>query len=49
MPGDKSKFESLKKNTDGKVILGNSSPTKVMGKGRAKINKYRRLIDTLLV
>ena len=46
MIGDKSKMESLKKNQDGKVILSNSAPTKVLGKGRAKINKDRGATDT---
>ena len=32
--GDKSNMESLKKNQYGKVILGNNSPVKVLGKGR---------------
>lgn len=36
MNGDKDKFESLKKNTYGKVIHGNSAQTKVMGKGGTK-------------
>ena len=49
MTGDKSKMESLKKNKDGKVILSNDAPTKVLGKGRAIINKNRKEVDTLLV
>ncbi len=49
MSGDKNKFESLKKSKDGKVILGNSAPTKVLGKSRAKLDKYRKVDDTLLV
>lgn len=49
MSGDKNKFESLKKNKDGKIILGNSSLEKVLGKGRAKLYKYTKAIDALLV
>jgi len=49
MIGDESKMESLKKNQDVRVILGNSAPTKVVGKGRAKINKHKGAADTLLV
>lgn len=49
MTGDKSKMESLKKNQDGKVILSNDAPTKVLGKGRDIINKNRKVVDTLLV
>ena len=40
---------SLKKNQHGNVILGNNAPTKVLGKGRAKINKHRGATDNLLV
>ena len=47
MSGDKNKFESLKNNKDGTVILGNSAPTKVLGKHRDKLGKYA--IDALLV
>jgi len=47
MTRDKSKMESLRKNQDGKVILGNSAPVKVLRKGRAIINKHRREVDTL--
>ena len=49
MYGDKNKFVSLKKNKDGKVILENNSPIKVLRKGRAKLNKYIRAVDVLLV
>jgi len=49
MTRGKSKMKSLRKNQDGKVILGKNAPTKVLGKSRAKINKNRRAIDTLLV
>ena len=49
MTGNKSKMESLKKNQDGKVILSNDAPKKVLGKGRAIINKNIRAVDTLLV
>jgi len=49
MPGDKNRFESLKKNKDGKFILGNSAPAKVLGKGRAKLDKYTKEANALLV
>ena len=49
MTGDKNKMESLKKHQDGKVIISNDAPTKVLGKGRAIIKKNRREVDTLLV
>ena len=49
MTGDRSKMESLKKNQYGTVILGTNVPTKVLGNGKAKINKHRGEIDTLLV
>ena len=49
MAGEKNKFESPKKNKDGKFILGNSAPTKVLGKGRAKLDKYTKEVDALLV
>jgi len=48
MIGNKDKFEFVKKNKDGKVILGNSVPAKVMGKGRIKIEKYAKSFDALL-
>ena len=32
MTGDKCKTKSLRKNQDGKLILGNSAPTEVLGK-----------------
>jgi len=31
------------------VILRNSAPTKVMGKGRIKFEKYAKAVDALLV
>lgn len=49
MCGDKNNFESLKKNKYGKVILGNSALTKVLGKGRAKLDKYTKVVDALLI
>ena len=49
MSGYKNKFVSLKRNKDGKVILGNSAPTKVLGKGRAKLDKHTKVTDALLV
>jgi len=49
MTRDKDKFEFLKKNKDGKVILENSAPTKVMGKGRIKLEKCTKAADVLLV
>lgn len=42
-------MESLGKDQYGKVIYRNSSPETFLGKGRDKINKYRRAVDTLLV
>jgi len=49
MTADKSKMESLKKSPHGKLILRNNAPAKVLGKGRAKINKHRGAFDTLPV
>lgn len=49
MTGDKDKFKFLKKNKDGKVIIRNGAPTKVMGKGRIKLKKHAKAIDVLLV
>jgi len=49
MARDKNKFKSLGNKKDGKVIPGNNAPTKVLVKGRAKINKYRRATNILLV
>jgi len=49
MSRDKKKFESLNNNKDGKVIPGNCAPTKVVGKGRAKLNKYMKATNALLV
>lgn len=49
MNGDKDKYESLKKKIYGNVILGNSAPTKVMGKGRIKLEKHAKVVDALLV
>lgn len=49
MTGEKSKMESLKKNQYGNVIPETNAPTKVLGKGRAIINKTRGVDDTLLV
>lgn len=49
MAGDKSKMESLRKNHHGNVILGTDVSTKVLGHGRAKINKNRVAVDSLLV
>lgn len=46
---NKNKFESLKNNKYGKVILGNNAPTKVLGKGRAKLDQYTKVVDALLV
>ena len=48
MNRDKDKFESLKKNKDGKVNLGNTAPTKFRGKGWIKLEKYAKAVDALL-
>jgi len=49
MTGDKSKMASLKKNQHGNVILGANVSSKVLGQGKAKINKNRVDTDALLV
>ena len=49
MTGDKSNMKCLRKSQDDKVILGNSSLAKFLGKGRAKINKFIREVDSLLL
>lgn len=49
MSGDKNKFESRNTNKNGKVILGNNAPTKVLGKVRAKLDKHNKAIEALLV
>jgi len=49
MIGDKNKFEYPRNNEDAKVILGNNSLAKVLGKGRTKIDRYKKEADTLFV
>lgn len=49
MSRDKNKFVSLQKNKDRKVIIGNSAPAKVLGKGRVKFDKDIESTDALLV
>ena len=42
-------MDSLKKNHHGNVILGTDVSTKVLGQGKAKINKTRATTDDFLV
>jgi len=49
MTRDKSKMKSLRKNHHGNVILGIHVLAKVIGQGKAIINKTRVAFDALLV
>ena len=50
MSGEGNRFLSLKKIKDGHVILGDNTPTKVLGKGKANLgDKKTNATDVLLV